>query len=294
MKRLHLQGIVPPNITPFDSEGNVYEDGLRRHIEFLLPHIGGLYTCGTYGSGPLMSVTERKRVVEIVVDQVRGRVPVVVHVGTTDTSSAVELAKHANSVGATAVAIIPPFYYKHTEDAIFEHYRAVMKAVSIPIYAYDNPQASGNKISPHLLARLADIGVWGIKDSSFDICDFIEKQRAVGERDFDFVIGTEALFLPAYIMGARACVAGLANAFPELMADLWRATCENDLSTARKIQHKVLDVRDIVHLGPTIPTVHAILQMRGVDAGFPRAPFQPLEAGLRTKIRAALTNAGML
>jgi len=241
-----------------------------------------------------MSLAERKRVLEIVIDQVQGRIPIVAHVGTTDTASTVELAQHAESVGTAAVGAVPAFYYRHTEDAIFEHYCAVTEAVSIPVYAYDNPKASGNAISPRLLARLADIGIWGIKDSSFSISSFINKQRAVGQRDFDFVIGTESLFLPAFVMGARACVAGLANTFPELMAELWKAASEGDLGKARTLQYRVLRVRDILHMGPTIPTVHAVLEVRGIDVGQPRAPFRPLGAELREKVHVALVDAGML
>jgi len=241
-----------------------------------------------------MSVQERKRVLEIVVDQVQGRVPVIAHVGTTDTASVVELSVHAQSIGAAAVGIVPPFYYGHTDDAILEHYRAVLEAVSIPVYAYDNPKASGNNISPSLLVRLADIGVWGVKDSSFSISSFMDKQRAVGEREFDFVIGTESLFLPAFALGARATVAGLANALPELMAELWNSWSEGDAGKVKIVQNKVLRAREIIHMGPTIPTVHAVLNMRGIDAGQPRAPFLPLEAGLREKVRAALTAEGLL
>jgi 4-hydroxy-tetrahydrodipicolinate synthase len=294
VERFHLEGVVPPNITPFGPYGDVYEEGLRRHVEFLLPHVGGLYSCGTYGSGPLMSVAERKRVLQIVVDQVQDRVPVVAHVGTTNTADAVELAKHAESAGAAAVAVVPPFYYRHTDDAIFEHYRSVLDATSIPVYAYDNPKASGNSISPQLLARLADIGIWGIKDSSFSISSFMNKQRAVGSRPFDFVIGTESLFVPAFALGARACVAGLANALPGLMAELWRASSGSDMDELNALQHKVLRARDIIHMGPTIPTVHTVLQMRGIDAGQPRRPLLPLGAEVRDRMRAALIDEGLL
>ncbi len=294
MGRFHLEGIVPPNITPFDSNGDVYEDGLRRHVEFLLPYVEGLYSCGTYGSGPLMSVPERKRVLQVIIDQVRGRVPVVAHVGTTNTASAVDLARHADSVGAAAVALVPPFYYRHTDNAIFEHYRAVLSTVSIPVYAYDNPKASGNSISPQLLARLADIGIWGVKDSSFSISSLMNKQRAVGSRPFDFVVGTESLFVPAFALGTRACVAGLANALPELMAELWEASSGGDMDKLKTLQYKVLRARDIIHMGPTIPTVHAVLEMRGIDAGQPRRPLLPLDVEVREHVRAALIDEGLL
>jgi len=294
VERFHLEGVVPPNITPFDAKGDVYEDGLRRHVEFLLPHVGGLYPCGTYGSGPLMSLAERKRVIEIIVEQVAGRVPVVAHVGTVNTVSTVDLARHAASVGVSAVALVPPFYYRYNDDALLEHYRAVVQAVSIPVYAYDNPKASGNSISPQLLARLAEIGIWGIKDSSFSISSFMDKQRTLGSRPFDWVVGTESLFVPAFALGARACIAGLANALPELMSELWAAAMAGDKAQFKAMQYKVMRARDIIHMGPTISTVHAVLEMRGFDAGQPRRPFLPLSPEIRSKVQAALAAEGLL
>jgi N-acetylneuraminate lyase/4-hydroxy-tetrahydrodipicolinate synthase len=292
--RFHLEGIVPPNITPFDDTGQVFERGLREHVEFLVPHVGGFYSCGTYGSGPLMSVLERKRVLEIVQDQVQGRVPVVGHIGAVSTADVVALAIHAEGAGAAAVGIVPPFYYRYGDDALFQHYAAVLEAVSLPVYAYDNPKASGHEISPGLLARLADAGVWGLKDSSFSIGGLMDKQRTLRGRNFDFVVGTEALLLPAFALGVRASVAGLANAFPELTDALYQAAIGSDPNRAHRLQIKVCDVRDAMHIGPTIPTVHAILEMRGLNVGQPRAPHQSLTAESRDEVRDRLIELGML
>jgi 4-hydroxy-tetrahydrodipicolinate synthase len=294
MVQFRLRGIIPPNIACFTAAGDLDEEALRRHVEFLLPHIGGLYSCGTYGSGPLMSEDERKRALGIITSQVRGRVPVVAHVGTTNTRASLELVEHAQSAGAAAVALVPPFYYRHSDDAVLEHFRAVLQATSLPVYAYDNPRCAGYGISPRLLRHLADIGVRGIKDSSFSIGALMDKQRILAERPFDFVIGTESLFVPAYALGVRACVAGLANALPELTASMWQAALSGNAEQLREAQRRVLAARDIVHLGPTIPVVHAILDLRGIDAGYPRRPFLPVSGELRSKVRDALDELGLL
>jgi 4-hydroxy-tetrahydrodipicolinate synthase len=218
-----LQGIIPPLTTPFTEGGDVYEEGLRRLIEFQIEKGShGLFICGTYGSGPIMTVEERKRVHEIVVDQAKGRITVVAHVGTTSTAQSVELARHAESVGADYVASIPPYYHRHNERAVVEFFRTLAEAVDIPLYVYNNPKASGVTITPSFLQHLAEVGVQGIKDSGFSFIELTHFMLAMENTpEFRFIVGTEALAFPAFMIGAKGSVAGLANAFPELVVQLW-------------------------------------------------------------------------
>lgn len=292
MTALHLEGIIPPILTPFDKRGEIYEKGLRRLVDFCLPYVGGFYPCGSYGSGPLMEVSERKRVAQIVVDQVKGKVPVVVHVGSTSTRTAVALAQHAESVGADAVAAVPGYYYHLGEMDIIAHYEALTKSVSISVYAYNNPKLTGNPISPELLARLAEVGVHGVKDSSFSILTFEQFMRTVKDPDFDYIIGTEALMLPAFVFGARACISGLANAMPELMAEYYEAVNALDMAKAVPLQAKVQHARDIMHIGASVPTAYAMLKIRSLDVGQPRMPFRTLDADKYAKVKAAMKEAG--
>jgi len=295
MKRLKVEGVIPPMITPFDEEGNVHEPALRRLVDFLAERVQALYPVGTYGSGPAMAISERQRAAEMIMEQVNGRIPVIMHVGCVDTKTTVALAKHAEKIGAPAVASIAPFYYEHNERAIEYHFQRLMEAVSIPVFAYNNPKLSRNSISPTLLARLAEQGLAGIKDSSFDILVFYAYLRMVKQPDFTFIIGTEALALPALTVGGSACVAGLANALPELVMDLYKACRAKDLQAAVALQQKTLVVREIMHLAPiAISGIHAILQMRGIDAGRPRPPILPLAPEIFQKMEARLREEGML
>lgn len=294
MTAFRLEGIIPPILTPFDERGEIYEEGLRKLVDFCLPYVGGFYPCGSYGSGPLMEVSERKRVPQIVVDQVKGKVPVVIHVGSTSTRTAVALAQHAESIGADAVAAVPGYYYRLGEKDIILHYETLVKAVSIPVYAYNNPKLTGNPISPALLDRLAEVGVHGVKDSSFSIITFEQFMRTVKDPDFDYVIGTEALMLHAFVLGAHACISGLANAMPELMAEYYEAAKTFDMAKAVPLQAKVQHARDIMHIGASVPTAYAMLKIRGFDAGQPRMPFRPLDANKYAKVQAAMKEAGYI
>jgi len=129
-----ISGIIPPVITAFDKQGDFDEKAQREIIAFLVDKVQGFYPCGTYGSGPLMSVEERNRVAEVVIDEVNGRVPVIMHVGGASTCSVVELAKHAEKAGATAVAAVPPIYYGFKEPEVERHFKALVEAVSIPVF----------------------------------------------------------------------------------------------------------------------------------------------------------------
>jgi len=116
MKIKNLTGVIPPMITPFDSDGEVDENALIDLINFLIKHVHGLFICGTYGSGPLMKPEQRKKVAEIVTQQIDNKISVIVHVGSTNTKTAVDLAKHAESVGSSHISSVPPYYYKHNKD----------------------------------------------------------------------------------------------------------------------------------------------------------------------------------
>ncbi|ABL79015.1 dihydrodipicolinate synthase family protein [Thermofilum pendens] len=270
-----LYGIIPPLITPFDTKGNLSVDRLSGIVEFTKPYVHGYYLCGTYGLGPLMRTDQRKKVAERVAELVGGEKLIVVHVGSADTETAVELAKHAQDIGAHAVASVPPFYYHHSETHILNFFRELVDSVSIPVYAYNNPPRVGYPITPELALKLKEVGVAGIKDSSFDVQAFIDYKVTLGE-DFDVVVGTEALMLPTYVLGARAFIPGMSNYAPEIVFKLFKALENRDFENAAKIQYKINKVRrQVQRLGPTIPLVYLALKLRGVDAGFPRKPFLP-------------------
>ena len=153
-----LRGVLLPIITPFDERARVDEQIMRQLVEF---HIGagvqGLFVLGSTGQGPAMSVEERKKAAAVALDEAGGRVPVVIHVGTADTESTVELAEDAAAHKADAVAIVPPYYYSdHTEYEIVAHYKAVAKAVPLPIFIYENPKYSGISVPPNLAVRMKE------------------------------------------------------------------------------------------------------------------------------------------
>lgn len=299
MKAKEFTGIIPPLLSSFTKDGDIYEKGLRELIEFSLPYVHGYYPIGTYGCGPLMSVDERKQVLEIVLEQINGRVPVVAHIGHSGTQPTIDLAKHAKSAGAAGVGAISPYYSPHLPDEnLFRHFSALIDAVQddeFPVFVYNNAHYSQNSVSPNLLARLAKYGLRGCKDSSFDIVNFYNYQAAVAEYDgFNLIVGTEAFFVSAFDAGATGMICGLGNVFPELLKEMYEAYQAGYRDEIIKLQRKVLKTRDICKSGPTVPILHEILKMRGVDAGFGRSPMIELDETTKEMVREGIRSLGLI
>lgn len=204
-----FSGVYPAVITPFDAEGEVDVAKLENYINYLCDKVDGLFVGGSYGSGPIMTVAQRKTLAEVTIKTCAGRVPVIMHIGTTNLADTIELAQHAEKAGADALAAVTPFYYRHTPNVIKQYYADLINSVDLPVIAYNNPKYSNFCISGDFLAELADIGLQGIKDSSADISLFYDFMAKVDKEGFLFLIGSQTHLLPAVAGGAHGCVSGL-------------------------------------------------------------------------------------
>jgi N-acetylneuraminate lyase/4-hydroxy-tetrahydrodipicolinate synthase len=290
-----LEGIITALVTPFTEDSKLNVDGLKRLVDFQLGNgVTSFFICGTYGLGPVMSVDERKKVTELVVESVGSKGKVIVHVGSLNIDDALELARHAEDVGAYAIASLPPYYYVFDDEAIINYFKRLVSRVKIPVYLYNNPARTGVRITSELLRKLADVGVTGVKDSSFDIVRFYEDLTVVDPSKFEFIMGTEALLLPAMVVGVKACISGLSNVFPELVVKLYKLVSEGDYVNAVKLHLEVIKVRKVLHLVPTIPAVFEVLRLRGIDVGIPKPPFRGLSSKEVELLRSELMRLGVL
>jgi len=225
-----LIGVIPPMVTPFTRAGDVDEPNLAKLVEFLCQHVHGLFICGSYGNGPLMTVEEKKHVMDVVMRHRRPGVQVVVHVGTTNVRDSVALARHAEEVGADKVSSVVPYYFHHTPESIKLHFERLVKAVKIPVYAYNNPKFTGVAMDVPLVQELANLGVAGIKDSSFDIMVLASFVRKIKNPDFDVVLGTEAMFLYAATLASEPSSRDSATRF---LRSAWTSTMRPRSSRSR-------------------------------------------------------------
>jgi len=290
-----LIGVVPPMVTPFLRDGRVDEYNLTKLVHFLSEHVHGLFICGSYGNGPLMNVEEKKHVIDVVAKNIPASVQLVVHVGATNVRDAVQLAQYAEQAGAAKVSSVVPYYFHHTKESISLYFERLVKAVKIPVYAYNNPKFTGVAMDVPLVQELADLGVAGIKDSSFDIMVLANFVRKIKNPGFDVVLGTEAMFLYAATLGVRAFIPGLGNAFPEICVDLYDAATKFEIPRAQALQTRVNELRDIMYLAKsTVVAVYALLKIRGVCDAYPREPFVALGDREVAEMRDQLLKAGFL
>lgn len=242
-----IRGILIPVITPFDEKELVDEAMLRKLVDFYLKvPLQGLFVLGSSGQGPVMSLAERKRAAEIAIDETRKRLPVVIHVGTADTESTVELARHAAEKGADAIAVVPPFYYSdHTEYEILAHYKAVAGQVPLPIFIYENPKYTGISISPDFARKMKEEipTIRGIK-VAYGMGSMLDYVRLFPP-DVSVFTGNADLFglVP---FGLAGMINPPTSFIPELCAELWRSLRDKEYEKAVALQSRVNTVARLV------------------------------------------------
>jgi dihydrodipicolinate synthase/N-acetylneuraminate lyase len=273
MERREIHGVIPALLTPFNKDGSVAKEKLRNYVSFLKEKVHGLWVCGSYGAGPLMSMSDRRLVAEITLEEVAGRIPVVLHVGCSDTAGTIELARHAEQAGADFVAAVSPYYYNHLDTHVERYYKDLVDAVDTPAIAYNNPKCSNFSIPTDMLVQLADCGLAGVKDSSGDIKVFYDFVGSVEKEGFIFLVGSQNLLMPAIVGGGHGCVSGLSNLFPNFLVSIYSACKQNDYQTAKKKQWLANRLRKLTGPGVPLPFYHVALKERGVDIGFPKKPF---------------------
>jgi dihydrodipicolinate synthase/N-acetylneuraminate lyase len=294
---MKLYGVIPPMVTPFKESGDVDYNALEVLVRFLATNVDGLFVCGSYGSGPLMNMDERKEVATKSIEFAAGKVPVIVHTGSASSREAAQLSAHAVSIGALAVSAVAPYYFHHSPKGIIEYYRSILAAVpkGYPVYVYHNPRFSGYEIDMETMVKLADMGIAGVKDATFDIAKFSAYRRDLSPRGFDVVLGTESMWLSARVLGAEAFIPGLANAFPELCTELHRQGMQNDYEKACKTQFVVNKIRDLMYLaGSTQQAVYAMLSIRGIVKSYPRSPFLAANQSAQKELQELLAELGVL
>ncbi|GIQ59990.1 dihydrodipicolinate synthase family protein [Flavobacterium collinsii] len=279
MKNDLFKGIIAYPITPFDKNEKVDISLYKKLLERLI--VSGCHAVAPLGSTgvmPYLSDEEKEALTVATIEQVNGRVPVLVGVSNLTTEKTIYHAKFAEKAGAAAVMIIPMSYWKLTDDEIVQHFDVVAKQISIPIMAYNNPATGGVDMSPALLKRLLEIAnVTMIKESTGDVQRMHYLKRELGD-DVAFFNGSNPLALAAFSAGATGWCTAAPNLIPNLNLDLYHAIENNDLEAAQKVFYKQLNLlKFIVNKG--LPrAIKAGLEIQGIEGGFLRSPLKPLTA----------------
>lgn len=273
-----IEGVITALITPLTSWEEVNEEEFKRLVDFQIKHgIKGLFVTGTLGEGMKLPLETRKRAMEIVVEHTKRKIPVIVHVGTSNTKTTVELAKHAADIGADAIGAIGPFFYKPDLQGLIKHYKTIGEAVNIPLFIYNNAGRQGYNIDPNMFGKIAREvpQIVGLKDTSYNVEQLHEYVHKFGDEYIIAAAGDSMMFV-AFIIGAQAHISGISNLFPELAVDLYNSVKKGTLERAKQLQSKINDVRRVLKKVSEIAAYKAALKLRGINAGIPSSPLRPL------------------
>lgn len=292
-----LQGIIVPIVTPFDDSENIDEKGLRTMVRFLIESgVHGLFPAGSQGEFFALTSDEKKRVMDIVLEEAAGRVFVMPNTGDITTRESIALSKYAERAGADAISLITPYFISPSQAELRDHFAAVAESVSIPVLTYNNPDRTGVRISPGIMAELAvsHANVVGIKDSSGDLTNTLEYIRLCPP-SFRTFMGRDTLIYAGLVNGCVGAVAATANVLPEVVVGIYEATKAGDHTRALALQRKLAPLRVAFQLGTFPVVVKEALAMRGLIAnGRARRPVGPLSEEARYKLRSLLQEAGVL
>jgi 4-hydroxy-tetrahydrodipicolinate synthase len=284
-----FRGTYTVLVTPFTADGRrVDSAALRRLVDYQIAQgVHGLVPLGSTGEFLSMTRDERAEVIETVIEQSSGRVPVLVGTGAEWTRDAAAFSRDAETMGADGVMIIPPYYSVPTEQELFVHYKTIADAIGIPIMLYNNPATANVDILPETVAKLSQIpNVRYIKESTLDVTRVRDIVRLCGDRVTVFagVLGYESFFL-----GAEGWVAVCSNIAPRLSAQLFEAAVDrNSPSEARAIHERMVDLLWWVGGPRYVSATKAGLEMIGLPVGPPRPPRLPLPAEMRGELQAVL------
>lgn len=281
-------------VTPFTRSGGLDEAGVRRlarrqidaGIHFLVP-------CGTTGETPTLTAAERVRVVELVVAEAKGKVPVLAGAGGYNTHDVIESALEMARAGADGILSVAPYYNKPTQEGLFQHYEAIANAVPLPIVVYNVPGRTGCNVDVSTVVRLTGIAnIAGVKEASGNVTQMCELCRAVPER-FLVLSGDDALTLPVMSIGGRGIVSVVANEVPAEMVRMVELAAAEDFAGARKLHHRLLPLMQVNFVESSPIPVKAAMAMMGLLEEVYRLPLVPPSQASRARIATVLRELGL-
>jgi len=296
MSTRYLSGSAVALVTPFRQDRSIDTEALRRLVQF---HSAAgtdiIITCGTTGESPTLSSEEQSLIIRTVKDEANGKIMVAAGAGTNDTTHAVELAKNAEQAGAAALLSVAPYYNKPSQEGIYQHYRHIAEAVSVPIIIYNVPGRTGCNVAASTILRLArDFeNIAAVKEASENmsqISELLEDRPA----HFSVLTGEDSLILPFIAMGGDGAISVAANQIPAEIKQLIEAVKQNDLETARAInrRYRKLLKLNFIESNP-VPIKYALARMGMIEENY-RLPLVPLSNESKQCIDNELTALGLI
>jgi len=292
-ERFIPRGMITAMVTPFDAQGELDEQAIKRLVEWQIKSgIHGIMVTGGCGEFVNLTDDERKRTLDVALEVAAGRIPVIAGILTASTRHALELAKNAESAGASAALVLTPYYVNPSTDGVYKHFATIADKTSIPIILYNNPGRTKIDLDIKLLDRLADIpAVVGLKECQRDIGLVIERVHAVGDR-IAVLAGDDDMTVPMYFFGGQGDIAITTQIAPEPPLEMWTALERNDFSRAIEIHFNfVSPVLNAVLIQNHPAPIKQMMGLTGHPAGPPRLPLEPPSANVVTQMKNIIDKA---
>src|SRR3984893_1967488 len=290
-----FKGSLVALITPMREDGSVDEKAYAEFVDWQIKEgTHGVVPVGTTGESPTLSHDEHRRVVEIAVAVAKGRVPVIAGAGSNSTEEAIELTRHAREAGADAALIVTPYYNKPTQEGMYLHFMAIADSLDLPIIIYNIPPRSVVDMSVETMARLAKHkNIIGVKDATANLVRPLHTKRSCGD-DFCQLSGEDHTAISFLAAGGDGCISVTANVAPRLCAAMQDAWAEGRVKEAMAIQNRLVPLHDALFAETSPGPVKFAASLLGKTSEHCRLPLAPLMEGTRAKVRAAMTDVGLL
>ncbi len=289
-----FKGSMTALVTPF-RDGRIDEDAFRALVSWQIEEgTQALVPVGTTGESPTLSHAEHHRVVELCIQEAKGRAPVIAGAGSNNTAEAIDLARHAEKAGADAVLVVTPYYNKPTQEGMYQHFKAINDAIGIPIIVYNIPPRSVVDMSVETMRRLYDLkNIAGVKDATGNLARVSQQRFAMGP-EFIQLSGEDMTALAFNAAGGQGCISVVSNVAPRLCAQLQAATLAGDYVRALEIQDRLVPLHEAIFKEPGVAGAKYGLSLLGKVRDEVRLPLLPVTEATRGVIRAAMIHAGVI
>lgn len=291
-----FQGAITAIVTPFTEKGELDEESLRKLVEFQIKNkIDGIVPCGTTGESPTLADDEHKKVIEIVIDAVKGKVPVIAGAGSNSTRHAIEMTRAAADLGADASLHVSPYYNKPTQEGLYKHFHEIAKTVDIPIIIYNIQGRTAVNIETSTLARLAKehSNIVGVKEASGNIAQMMDVISAL-PKNFSVLSGDDNLTLPLMALGGKGIISVASNIIPREMHDLTEYALNGDFKKAGELHYKFLPLFKGIFIETNPIPIKAALAMKGMIKEVYRLPMCEMKTENKEKLMEILKELEIL
>jgi 4-hydroxy-tetrahydrodipicolinate synthase len=290
---IHLRGCYVAIVTPFNDHGAVNEKALRSNIDFLISKgVAGIVPCGTTGESATLSWEEHNHVVDVALEQAKGRIQVIAGAGSNNTSESLNAAAHARKKGANAILCITPYYNRPTQEGLYQHFKTIATKVDIPIVLYNVPGRTGVNLLPETVERLCECAnIIAVKEASGNVLQISEIHRRCGDR-ITILSGDDPLTLPILACGGKGVISVVANFAPENIIAMIKAFFDNDMKTAMALHEKLIPLSQAMFIETNPIPVKTAMNLLGMHAGPLRLPLVPMEEGNKQRLTTVLRSYG--